>query len=96
MGVDLETLEPDPARRRQVLARRLLRTGGEADRAATWSAIARGIREVTVPISGIGGIADWRDAVEFMLMGVDNVQVCTAVMRDGFRIVGDMIEGLNN
>jgi dihydropyrimidine dehydrogenase (NAD+) subunit PreA len=52
--------------------------------------------QVTVPISGIGGIADWRDAVEFMLMGSTNVQVCTAVMRDGFRIVGDMIEGLNN
>ena len=52
--------------------------------------------QVTVPISGIGGIANWRDAVEFMLMGSTNVQVCTAVMRDGFRIVGDMIEGLNN
>jgi dihydropyrimidine dehydrogenase (NAD+) subunit PreA len=52
--------------------------------------------QVTVPISGIGGIATWRDAVEFMLMGSTNVQVCTAVMRDGFRIVGDMIEGLNN
>jgi dihydropyrimidine dehydrogenase (NAD+) subunit PreA len=51
---------------------------------------------VTVPISGIGGIADWRDAVEFMLMGATSVQVCTAVMRDGFRIVVDMIEGLNN
>ena len=52
--------------------------------------------QVTIPISGIGGIATWRDAVEFMLMGSSNVQVCTAAMRDGFRIVGDMIEGLNN
>jgi dihydropyrimidine dehydrogenase (NAD+) subunit PreA len=48
-----------------------------------------------LPISGIGGIADWRDAVEFMLMGSTSVQVCTAVMRDGFRIVADMIDGLN-
>jgi dihydropyrimidine dehydrogenase (NAD+) subunit PreA len=52
--------------------------------------------QVTIPISGIGGIATWSDAVEFMLMGSSNVQVCTAAMRDGFRIVGDMIEGLNN
>ena len=52
--------------------------------------------EVTVPISGIGGISTWRDAVEFMLMGSTNVQVCTAVMHHGFRIVADMIEGLNN
>ena len=51
--------------------------------------------DVTIPISGIGGIATWKDAVEFMLMGSTNVQVCTTVMRDGFRIVGDMIDGLN-
>jgi dihydropyrimidine dehydrogenase (NAD+) subunit PreA len=52
--------------------------------------------QVGIPISGIGGISDWRDAVEFMLMGSSNVQVCTAVMHHGFRIVADMIDGLNN
>ncbi|HWT04505.1 MAG TPA: NAD-dependent dihydropyrimidine dehydrogenase subunit PreA, partial [Xanthomonadales bacterium] len=52
--------------------------------------------QVGIPISGIGGISDWRDAVEFMLMGSTSVQVCTAVMHHGFRIVGDMIDGLNN
>ena len=51
---------------------------------------------VGIPISGIGGIADWKDAVEFMLMGSTNVQVCTTVMHHGFRIVSDMIEGLSN
>ena len=52
--------------------------------------------EVNVPISGIGGIRDWRDAVEFLLLGATNVQVCTAVMHYGYRIVEDMIDGLNN
>ncbi|SDN01805.1 dihydropyrimidine dehydrogenase (NAD+) subunit PreA [Paenibacillus sp. yr247] len=52
--------------------------------------------EVGVPISGIGGISNWRDAVEFMLMGATGVQVCTAAMHHGFRIVEDMIDGLNN
>ncbi|MDQ0188679.1 NAD-dependent dihydropyrimidine dehydrogenase subunit PreA [Alicyclobacillus cycloheptanicus] len=51
--------------------------------------------EVTVPISGIGGVASWQDAVEFLLMGASNVQVCTAAMYYGFRIVEDMIDGLN-
>src|SRR5580692_8452750 len=37
-----------------------------------------------VPISGIGGISTWKDAVEFMLLGASNVQVCTAVMKHGF------------
>lgn len=52
--------------------------------------------EFNLPISGIGGISTWRDAVEFMLLGAGTVQVCTAVMHYGYRIVEDMIDGLNN
>jgi dihydropyrimidine dehydrogenase (NAD+) subunit PreA len=51
---------------------------------------------VGVPISGIGGVSNWRDAVEFILMGSTGVQVCTAAMHHGFSIVEDMIDGLNN
>ncbi len=49
-----------------------------------------------LPISGIGGVTNWRDAVEFMLLGASSVQVCTEVMLRGYRIVEDMIEGLND
>jgi len=49
-----------------------------------------------VPISGIGGISNWKDAAEFMLLGSTTVQVCTAVMKYGFRIIEDMCEGLAN
>ncbi|TYP75468.1 NAD-dependent dihydropyrimidine dehydrogenase subunit PreA [Paenibacillus methanolicus] len=52
--------------------------------------------QVGVPISGIGGISTWQDAVEFMLMGATGVQICTAAMHHGFRIVEEMIDGLNN
>jgi dihydropyrimidine dehydrogenase (NAD+) subunit PreA len=48
-----------------------------------------------LPISGIGGICNWRDAVEFLLLGSSSVQVCTEVMLRGYRIVEDMIEGLD-
>lgn len=51
---------------------------------------------VKIPISGIGGISSWRDAAEFIALGATSVQVCTAVMHHGFRIVEDMIEGLSN
>src|SRR5665213_4046701 len=47
-----------------------------------------------IPMSGIGGVGSWRDAVEFMLMGCGTVQVCTAAMHFGYRIVEDMIDGL--
>lgn len=52
--------------------------------------------EIGIPISGMGGIGSWRDAVEFLLMGSSGVQVCTAAMHHGFRIVHDMLDGLNN
>ena len=49
-----------------------------------------------LPISGIGGIETWRDAAEFIALGAGSVQVCTAVMHYGFKIVDDMIDGLSN
>src|SRR5713101_7499656 len=52
--------------------------------------------EVGLPVSGIGGIAGWRDAAEFILLGCQSVQLCTAPMHWGFRIVEDMIDGLKN
>ena len=51
---------------------------------------------VRLPISGIGGIGGWRDAAEFIALGSTSVQVCTAIMHYGFRIVEDMAEGLND
>ena len=46
--------------------------------------------------SGIGGIETWRDALEFIQLGCRNVQVCTSVMQYGYRIIDDMILGLQN
>mgnify|MGYP001562707040 FL=1 len=59
-------------------------------------AAVAGDPEVGIPISGIGGILTWRDAAEFMALGATTVQVCTAAMHYGFRIVEDMIDGLEN
>lgn len=58
--------------------------------------IARDLETPNLPISAIGGIGTWRDAAEFMALGAGNVQVCTAAMHYGFRIVDDMIAGLAN
>ncbi|MFK7944866.1 MAG: NAD-dependent dihydropyrimidine dehydrogenase subunit PreA [Paracoccaceae bacterium] len=56
--------------------------------------IARDPEMGGLPISGIGGVTTWRDAAEFLAMGAGNVQVCTAAMTYGFRVVEEMIEGL--
>ena len=59
------------------------------------SEIARHAETRGMPISGIGGITTWRDAAEFMALGAGNVQVCTAAMTYGFRVVKEMISGLS-
>src|SRR5581483_1731950 len=95
MGVDLDTLAPKPA------VRGLGSHGGYCGPAVKpialnmVSAIAAD-PEITVPISGIGGIRKWSDAVEFILMGATTLQVCTAVMHRGFGIVHGMLKGLRD
>jgi len=57
--------------------------------------IARTPETRGLPISGIGGVTTWKDAAEFMALGAGNVQVCTAAMTYGFKIVQEMISGLS-
>jgi dihydropyrimidine dehydrogenase (NAD+) subunit PreA len=57
--------------------------------------IARDPQTHGLPISAIGGVTTWRDAAEFMALGAGNVQVCTAAMTYGFRVVEEMISGLS-
>lgn len=58
--------------------------------------VARDEQTRGLPISGIGGITTWRDAVDFIALGAGNVQVCTAAMTYGFKVVDDMITGLSD
>ncbi|WCT09870.1 NAD-dependent dihydropyrimidine dehydrogenase subunit PreA [Mucilaginibacter jinjuensis] len=94
-GIDLDTFVPNP----NVAGKSAF--GGYCGPAVKpialkmLATIAQNETTRRVPISGIGGISTWKDAVEFMLLGASNVQVCTAAMKHGFRIVEDMCEGLN-
>ena len=49
----------------------------------------------SIPISGMGGIENWEDAVEFLLLGASNIQITTAIMQYGYRIIDDLISGLS-
>lgn len=95
-GIDLDTLVPNP----NVAGKSVF--GGYCGPAVKpialkmLATISQDPVTGRVPISGIGGVSTWKDAVEFMLLGSTTVQVCTAVMKHGFRIVEDMCEGLNN
>lgn len=95
MGVDLDRFVPYP-----VVGSRSTNGGycGPAVKPIALHMVAELARDarVGVPISGIGGISSWRDAAEFIALGATSVQVCTAVMHYGYRIVQDLIEGLND
>jgi len=93
IGVDIDRMVPEPR------VGGLSTNGGYCGSAVKpialhmTAALAREAR-FGLPISGIGGVANWRDAVEFIALGASSVQVCTEVMLRGYRIVEDMIEGL--
>ena len=82
-------------RGRRIFARRLLRPGRETDRAAPGAA-DRCRRRSGHPDLRHRRHAGWREAAEFILLGCGTVQVCTAAMHYGYRIVEDMIDGLSN
>jgi dihydropyrimidine dehydrogenase (NAD+) subunit PreA len=95
MGVDIDTMIPYPNVNGMAAHGGYCGTAVKPIALNMVSELARDA-EFNIPISGIGGINTWRDAVEFMLLGAGTVQVCTAVMHYGYRIVEDMIDGLNN
>jgi len=95
IGVDLDTLVPKPSVGREST------NGGYCGPAIKpialhMLAVLGRDPKINVPISGIGGISTWQDAAEFIALGATTIQVCTAVMHYGYRIVDDMIDGFNN
>ncbi len=95
IGVDLDRLVPLPSVRDKSTHGGYCGPAVKPIALHMVAALARDPR-VTIPVSGIGGIGTWRDAAEFIALGATTVQVCTAVMHYGYRIVEDMIDGLSN
>ncbi len=93
MGVDLDTFSPRPSVRGKSSHGGYC---GPAVKPIALHMVSACAKRVKIPISGIGGIATWPDAAEFVALGASSLQVCTAVMHYGFRIVEDLIDGLND
>ena len=92
-GVNLDTLTPRPEVHGSSAHGGYC---GPAVKPIALNMVASVAQDVPLPISGIGGITTWQDAAEFILLGATTVQVCTAVMHKGFRVVLDLIDGLSS
>jgi dihydropyrimidine dehydrogenase (NAD+) subunit PreA len=95
MAVDLDTFAPKPAVRCEGSHGGYCGPAVKPIALHMVSAVASDPK-IGVPVSGIGGIQAWQDAVEFLLLGASTVQVCTAVMHYGFRIVEQLTSGLES
>ncbi|MGM9506398.1 NAD-dependent dihydropyrimidine dehydrogenase subunit PreA [Larkinella sp. GY13] len=95
-GVDLDTLVPNPYVAGQSVFGGYCGPAIKPIALKMLTTISQDPITSRVPVSGIGGISTWKDAAEFLLLGATTVQVCTAVMKHGFRIIEDLCEGLNN
>mmetsp|Transcript_43963 Transcript_43963/g.70356 ORF Transcript_43963/g.70356 Transcript_43963/m.70356 type:complete len:840 (+) Transcript_43963:65-2584(+) len=51
-------------------------------------------KRLHIPLSGMGGIYTWKDAVEFIGLGSSNLQATTSVMQHGTRVIEDLTNGL--
>lgn len=92
VGVDLDTLSPLPS-----VGGYSSHGGftGPAIKPVALRCVSDVAKAVNIPISGVGGIETWRHVLEFLLLGATTVQVCTAVMLKGFRIVDDLSDGVS-
>lgn len=92
VGIDLDTFVPYPN------VNGLSTFGGlsgPAVKPVALRCVAEIAQAVDIPIAATGGITTWQDAAEFLLVGARNLQLCTVVMRSGFRVIDDLIEGLS-
>ncbi len=93
MGVDLETMTPLP---NVWGASTPGGMSGPAIKPIALRAVAAIAQTLKAPLSGIGGISGWHDAVEFLALGANHVQICSAVMARGCGIIDELVEGLEN
>ena len=95
-GVDIETGMPMPTHLDVKGRMRGMVTGlsGPAIKPQGLRAVSEIVQVVDVPVMGIGGISDWQSAVEYMMAGAKAVQVGTAALLYGHRVVRGMLQGL--
>ena len=93
MGVNLDTLEPNLCIDGKSTYGGL---SGEAVKPIGFRCVAQLRQNSNLPILGMGGISNWEDAAQYIMLGADAVQICTEVMINGYEIINRLKSGLLN
>jgi len=89
MAIDVDTGYP-------ILANRIGGLSGSALKPIAVRCVYEIYEAVDVPVIGCGGIATWRDAVEFMLAGASAVQIGTAIASQGLGVFRFVSQGIDD
>ncbi|HEY48257.1 MAG: hypothetical protein AMJ88_10745 [Anaerolineae bacterium SM23_ 63] len=93
IGVDLDTLTPMPS------VGGVSTYGGYSGpgiKPIALRCVAQIAKATELPVAGLGGLNAWQDAIEFMAVGASTVQICTAVMWQGYGIIEKLLQGLDD
>lgn len=93
IGVDIHSFEPKPTVDRHTTYGGF---SGKAVKPIGLRVVSEVVKAVDLPMSGMGGISTWEDAVEYILLGADHVQICTEVMVKGCHIIEELNKGLSD
>lgn len=58
--------------------------------------VAQIAQAVKIPISGIGGVSNWKQVIEMMMVGASTVQIGTGIMWRGYKVIGDIVNGVES
>lgn len=85
--IDVETQKP--------WMRKAHGMGGSWLRPVSLAYIETLARNVKVPLSGVTGVQTWRDAVKYILLGATTVQVCAAIYARGYKVISEIVKGID-
>ncbi|MFA5524475.1 MAG: tRNA-dihydrouridine synthase [Tissierellales bacterium] len=69
---------------------------GEGIRPIALATVAGISQAVKIPVSGIGGIDNYENVLEFMMLGASTVQLCTSLIMNGYGRIGEILADLEN
>lgn len=91
----LKAMKIDVDARQPVLSNRYGGLSGPAVRGVGVRCVYELFEALKIPVIGVGGVEDWRSALEYIMAGAVAVQIGSGVGRVGTQVFGDVCSGIS-